>query len=160
MKTGNFLSGTITLTSGKVVSMEVVARAWRDDEYFRSLDEDLRAQIPSCPVGDIDLGVVERDGLALPLQAGSVAATCSTVAASCSTVAASCSTVAASCSTVSANCSSVAATCSTVSAKCSSVAATCSTVAAKCSTVAASCSTVAASCSTVAANCGSRRRRR
>lgn len=160
MTTSNDKTGAIHLSDGRAISMEVIARAWRDDEYFQSLDFELRSAIPDCPVGDVDLGIVERDGMVQPLLAGTVAATCSTVAASCSTVAASCSTVAASCSTVSANCSSVAATCSSVSAKCSTVAATCSTVAAKCSTVAATCSTVAASCSTVAANCGSRRRRR
>jgi mersacidin/lichenicidin family type 2 lantibiotic len=138
----------------------IIARAWRDDEYLESLSEQLRSQIPENPVGDIDFGVVHREGQTHKIWAGTVAATCSTVAASCSTVAASCSTVASSCSTVSSHCSTVSATCSTVDAKCSTVAATCSTVAAKCSTVAATCSTVAASCSTVAANCGHRRRRR
>jgi mersacidin/lichenicidin family type 2 lantibiotic len=150
---------TVTLASGRVISLELLARAWRDDEFFDSLDPDISSELPSSPVGNINFRVVENEGVVNPLRAGSVAASCSTVAASCSTVAASCSTVAASCSTISANCSSVAATCSTVAAKCSSVAATCSTVAAKCSTVAATCSTVAASCSTIAANCGSRRRR-
>lgn len=128
------------------LSFEIVAKAWRNDEFLEDLDAVLRHQIPDCPVGEVDLGAVYRSGQVHEIYAG--------------TVAASCSTVAASCSTVSSNCSSIAATCSTVAAKCSTVASTCSTIAAKCSTVAATCSTVAASCSTVAANCGKGRRRR
>jgi len=141
------------------LTAEMIARAWRDDDYFQNMPEDLRQRVPASPVGEPDLTVLLRDGHTDEVSFGTVAASCSTVAASCSTVAASCSTIAASCSTISANCSTIAATCSTVSAKCSTVAATCSTVAAKCSTVSATCSTVAASCSTVAANCGHRRRR-
>ena len=142
-------------------SMEsIIARAWRDEEYLESLSESLRSQIPESSVGDIDFGVVYREGHTPKMWAGTVATTCSTVATSCSTVATSCSTVATSCSTVSTHCSTVATTCSTVATKCSTVATTCSTVATKCSTVATTCSTVATSCSTVATDCGRRRRRR
>lgn len=107
----------------------IIARAWRDDDYFESLSDSLRSQIPKNPVGDIDLAVVCRDGQVHEIWAGTIATKCSTVATSCSTVATRCSTVATSCSTVATSCSSVATTCSSVATTCSTVATTCSTVA-------------------------------
>ena len=137
----------------------IIARAWRDDEYFESLSDLLKSQIPKNPVGDIDLAVVCRDGQVHEIWAGTIATKCSTVATSCSTVATRCSTVATSCSTVATSCSSVAMTCGTVATTCSTVATTCNTVATTCSTVATTCSTVATSCSTIATDCGRRRRK-
>jgi mersacidin/lichenicidin family type 2 lantibiotic len=45
------------------VSTEDIIRAWRDEEYRESLNEEQRAALPESPVGPIDLSEEELNGV-------------------------------------------------------------------------------------------------
>lgn len=134
-----------SLTALGSISPDLIARAWRDPQFFQELPAEIQAQIPQSPAGEIQTNWYLDNPDQLALNTASV--DCNTSSINCNTMGSECNTMSSNCNTMSSSCNTMSSSCNTMSNSCNTTSNSCNTGGSNCNT-SSSCNTRTSICNT------------